>query len=99
MKLLGSAWMISLVSMGAYLALLMGTAVVLGKTGGAPAERAAFAVLSLDALVAIASVAWFARKSAALTGEIRIGWVIGFALWQLTILAVAAFISLVTLNR
>lgn len=99
MKLLGAAWMIWLVSSAGYLLALFATAAMLGKTGGTTAERAAMALLAVDVAIFIASIVWFASRTAAVGGHPRYGWVIAFGLWQLAILAVAGFVSLVTLNR
>lgn len=99
MKLFGAAWMIWLVSSGGYLLALMVTAVLLGKTGGATAERAAMGLLAADVAIFVASIVWFASRSAIASGQPRYGWVLLFAAWQLAILAVAGFVSLVALNR
>ena len=99
MKLFGTAWMIWLVSSGGYLLALIVTAVLLGKTGGATAERAAMALLAVDVAIFIGSIVWFAARTAAVSGQPRYGWVLLFAAWQLAILAVAGLVSLVALNR
>lgn len=99
MKLFGTAWMIWLVSSGGYLLALIVTAVLLGKTGGTTAERAAIALLAVDVAIFIGSIVWFAARTAAVSGQPRYGWVIAFGLWQLAILAVAGLVSLVALNR
>lgn len=99
MKLFGAAWMIWLVSSAGYLLALLATAALLGKTGGATAERAALALLAVDVAIFIGSIVWFASRTAIASGQPRYGWIIAFGLWQLAILAVAGFVSLVTLNR
>lgn len=99
MKLFGTAWMIWLASMGGYLLALMVTAALLGKASGATAERAAMGLLAADVAIFVASIVWFASRSAVASGQPRYGWVIAFGLWQLAILAAAGLVSLVALNR
>lgn len=99
MKLLGVAWMGTLASMGMQLLALFAALMLVGKATGASAERAAFVLLAVELMIAVGCVVWFARKSAAASGQSRYVWVAAFGLWQLMLLAVAAFISLVSLNR
>lgn len=99
LKLLGSAWLLSLATMAGYLAAIVVTALWLGKTGGATAERAALALLVFELLLCLASIAAYGWRTAAIAGEVRWLAAILFALWQLAILAVAAFMSLLALNR
>ncbi len=91
--------MIWLVSMGGYLLALILTTVLLGKAGGATAERVAMALLAVDVAIFIGSIVWFAARTAAVSGQPRYGWILAFGLWQLAILAAAGLVSLVTLNR
>ena len=99
MRLLVSAWMISLASMGGHLAVLMTTLMLLGKASVASAERAAMVLMSVELAITVGAIVWFAARSAQVSGQPRYGWVIAFGLWQLVLLAVAVFISLVSLNR
>lgn len=99
MKLLGVAWMGTLASMGLQLLALFAALMLVGKATGASAERAAFVLVAVDLLIAVGCVVWFAQRSAAASGQLRYGWVALFGFWQLALLAVAAFISLVSLNR
>lgn len=98
-KLLGSAHLLSLGTMAGYLVALFVCASWLGKTGGATAERAALALLVFELLLCLASIIAYGWRTTVIAGEVRWIAVILFALWQLAILAVAAFISLVALNR
>lgn len=99
MKLLGVAWMGTLASMGLQSLALFAALALLGKTTGGSAERAAFGLLALDLMIAVGCVVWFALRSAVASQRLRYGWVALFGLWQVALLAVAAFISLVALNR
>lgn len=78
---------------------LIAALVWLGKGSIATAERAALAVLLVELLIAVGGVVWFAKQSAAATGSPRYGWVLAFGLWQTLLLAFAAFISLLAMNR
>jgi len=98
-KLLASAWLLSLASMAGYLGALMLTMLWLDKAGGATAERAALVLLVFELLLCLASIVGYGWRTAAFFGQPRWIAVILFALWQLAILAAAAFVSLVALNR
>jgi hypothetical protein len=99
MKLMNTAYMLGLATMALYLVGLMAALSTVGKPRTSGAETSAFLLLGFDLLIALASIAWFAHKSAAASGSPRYGWVVVFGLWQLLILAVAGFISLVSLNQ
>lgn len=99
MKLLGLAWMGTLASMGLQVLALFAALALTGKATGASAERAAFVLVAVDLLIAVGCVVWFAQRTAVGGGQLRYGWVALFGFWQLALLAVAAFISLVALNR
>ncbi|MBK9655942.1 MAG: hypothetical protein IPO66_10955 [Rhodanobacteraceae bacterium] len=99
MKLLGVAWMGTLASMGMQLLALFAALMLVGKASGASAERAAFVLVAVDLLIAVGCVVWFAQRSAVAGGQLRYGWVALFGFSQLALLALAAFISLVAMNR
>lgn len=99
MKLLGVAWMGTLASMGMQLLALFAALMLVGKATGASAERAAFVLLAVQLMIAVGCVVWFAQRSAVAGGQLRYGWVALYGFWQLALAAVAAFISLVSLNR
>lgn len=95
----GAAAIATVASIALQLLTLIVALVWLGKGPVATAERAAMAVLSVDLLIAVGCVVWFARQSAAATGSPRYGWVLAFGLWQTLLLVVAASIALLAMNR
>lgn len=99
MKLLGAAWMGTLASLGLQSLALFATLLLAGKATGASAERAAFVLIAIELMVAVGSVVWFAQRTAVASGQPRLGWVAVFGFWQMALLALAAFVSLVAMNR
>ena len=99
MNLLGAAGIATGASVGLQVATLIVALLVLGKGSVAAAERAATVVLLVDLLIAVGCVVWFAQRSALATGSPRYGWVVAFGLWQTLLLAIAAFITLLAMNR
>jgi hypothetical protein len=99
MGLFGAAGIATVASVALQSLVLVVALVWLGKGPIAAAERAAMAVLPVDLLIAVACVVWFARQSAADIGSPRYGWVLVFGLWQTLLLALAAFITLLAMNR
>jgi hypothetical protein len=99
MTLFGTAAITTVASVALQSLTLIVALVWLGKGSVATAERAALAVLLVELLIAVGSVIWFAKQSALATGSPRFGWVLAFGLWQSLLLLVAAFISLLAMNR
>lgn len=99
-KLFAAIWIASLTSMAAYGFCGMGTLLWLGQhPTRTQAERASYALLTLILLLVVVSVMWFAGRTSALTGQVRYGWVVVFAMWQVLLGLVAAFVTLVALNQ
>jgi hypothetical protein len=96
MKLIGKAWLTSLASMALYLMVLLGGIWLRDRSGGKLAELTTITLLAIDALGAFASVLWFAGRAQA--ADRRMLWIGCFGIWQLMILGVAAFVSLVSLS-
>lgn len=99
MSLFGAARLATIASLVLQALTLFVALLLLGKGSIAAAERAAMAVLLVELLIAVGCVVWFAKQSAAATGSLRYGWVLAFGLWQTLLLALAAFISLLAMNR
>lgn len=99
MGLFGAAGIATFASVALQSLVLIVALVWLGNGSIAAAERAAMAVLSVDLLIAVGAVVWFAKQSAVATGSPRYGWVLAFGLWQMLLLVFAAFVSLLAMNR
>lgn len=100
LKLLWLAWSTTLLTMFSYGACSMTTLLWLGQhPPRAAAERAATALIAVLVLIVVASIWWFAQRATLTGNPARVVWIVIFALWQLALAAVGAFITLVALNQ